>query len=209
MLQSNTRASRSMDMDGWVGVMVGKIGLFWGGIMMRSATFSSLSLPVVDLPWFGVFYLAFCFSWGADAVIPLPIAKVCQEVYAFPVLFYDSTIAFIQGWTRALFLKDVTLHFLRFSVPFCSLSDPISSATNWSYSCTYAPEFCLCFIFPFGRSTLYLSAVFIDMNASMFYVRVSNLRPLMGDHDPIVEFRRRDLSTAVSNTSDGCPRQKQ
>ena len=94
MLQSDTRASRSMDMDGWVGVMVGKIGLFWGGIMMRSATFSSLSLPVVDLPWFGVFYLAFCFSWGADAVIPLPIAKVCQEVYAFPVLFYDSTIAF-------------------------------------------------------------------------------------------------------------------
>jgi hypothetical protein len=90
MLQSDICASRSMDMDGWVG------GLWWGkdwvmeGIMMRSTTFV---FSVVDLPWFGVF-LVFL-SWGANgfAVIPLPITKACQEVlcvFCFYLVLYSS-----------------------------------------------------------------------------------------------------------------------
>jgi hypothetical protein len=68
MQQSDTRASRSMDMDGLGGgLRQGKIGLSLGGIMMRSTIIFSSALPVVDLPCFGVFTVAsFCFShWGA------------------------------------------------------------------------------------------------------------------------------------------------
>jgi hypothetical protein len=61
MLQSDTHASRSMDMDGWVGGFYGgkRSGYLWGGHNDEvDDSFSSSALPVVDLPWFGVFTVA-------------------------------------------------------------------------------------------------------------------------------------------------------
>jgi hypothetical protein len=50
-----------MDMDGWVGGFYGgkRSGYLWGGHNDEvDDSFSSSALPVVDLPWFGVFTVA-------------------------------------------------------------------------------------------------------------------------------------------------------
>lgn len=85
MLQFDTRASRSMDMDGWAGFMVGKTGISLGGHNDEVGNFVLFFLPVVDLPWFGVFYFAFCFSWGA---VRLYLCQSQRLVKKFMLFFF-------------------------------------------------------------------------------------------------------------------------
>jgi hypothetical protein len=79
-----------------------------------------VSLPVVDLPWFGVFSCFFSL-WGADgfAVIPLPITKACQEVFMRFLLSVSIgfKLAILFCWLEEELFKHTALCFL---IPFCS-----------------------------------------------------------------------------------------
>jgi hypothetical protein len=130
MQQSDTRASRSMDMDGLGGgLRQGKIGLSLGGIMMRSTIFFSSALPVVDLPCFGVFTVAsFCFShWGAVDFAVYTFANhkglFKKFVMRFSLLFF---LYYLILYSATLFLV------LDFNIPL-----PLIGRTL----CTYALQF--------------------------------------------------------------------
>lgn len=145
MLQSDTRASGSMDMDGWMGFIGGKDWDIFGGHNdeVGNFFFFALSSQLSTCPGLVFFFCYFFlfFSWGAVRLYLCQSQRLVKKFMRFFSVFIQPSPFWVG---KSLFLKNLTLHFA-FSV---TIALPVwfqIHLSNWSCSCTYALNFCILF----------------------------------------------------------------